>query len=123
MLPALASTPQPSPGYLKLLTLAPQDVNLVGLEGRHILLHLNGQFLGVGPLLWQLLWEAKAGGGGVSASILPLGLFKYLTCRVFACTQCPERSEEDAGASGTGVTGGCELPPECWELKTSPLQK
>lgn len=54
----------PSPGlsgYLELLALAAQDVDLVGLEGSHVLLHLNSQLLGVGPLLWQLLWEMKAG--------------------------------------------------------------
>lgn len=48
-------------GYLKLLALEAQVVDLIGLEGRHVLLHLNGQLLGVGPLLWQLLWETKAG--------------------------------------------------------------
>lgn len=48
-------------GYLELLALAAQNVDLVGLEGRHVLLHLNGQLLGVGPLLRQLLWVTKAG--------------------------------------------------------------
>jgi hypothetical protein len=110
--PPACSQPWPplpcsGPGYLKLLALSSQDVNLVGLEGRHILLHLNGQFLGVGPLLWQLLWEAKAehGWGLSSASVFPLELLgfvfflKYLIC-LSVCMHAVPR----------GVRGGCRSP-------------
>lgn len=58
-----ACTPRPGPTggphYLELLALPPQDVDLVGLEGRHVLLHLDGQFLGVCPLLWQFLRQER----------------------------------------------------------------
>ena len=43
------------PPYLELLALPPQDADLVGLQGRHVLLHLEGQLLGVCPLLRQFL--------------------------------------------------------------------
>lgn len=63
--------PRPrGPRDLELLALPPQDVDLVGLEGSHVLLHLEGQLLGVGPLLRQLLWRQRPG------RLLSLLLFK-----------------------------------------------
>lgn len=51
--------PPPRPRYLELLALPPQDADLVGLQGRHVLLHLDGQLLGVRPLFRQLLCRQR----------------------------------------------------------------
>lgn len=62
--PATGTAPQALPPtglqHLELLALPPQDVDLVGLERGHVLFHLDGQLLGVCPVLRQLLRQAKA---------------------------------------------------------------
>lgn len=40
-------------------------------------------------------------------------MFCPQVCLCTTLMQCPQRSEEDVGSSGTGVTGGCELPGGC----------
>ena len=66
----------PQVQYLELLAFPPQDADLVGLEWCHGLLHLNGQFLGICPVLQQLLWEAKAEEGSFLVSFLKPSIVK-----------------------------------------------
>lgn len=70
------SRPLPQVQYLELLALPPQDADLVGLEWGHVLLHLNGQFLGVCPVLRQLLQEAKVEEGSFLISFLKPSIVK-----------------------------------------------
>lgn len=58
--PAPQALPPTGLQHLELLALPPQDVDLVGLERGHVLFHLDGQLLGVCPVLRQLLRQAKA---------------------------------------------------------------
>ena len=42
---------------------------------------------------------------------------------MYVCTVWVQRSEEEVGSSGTGVTDGCELPCGCWEPNSGPLEE
>jgi hypothetical protein len=37
--------------------------------------------------------------------------------------QCQWKPYESFRSPGTGVTGGCELPCECWEMNPGPLEE
>lgn len=39
------------------------------------------------------------------------------------CAWCPQRSEEEVGASGMGVTDDCALTCKCWELNWGPKEE
>ena len=46
---------------------------------------------------------------------------EYFAC-MYACV-CAQRPEVGVRSPGTVVTDSCELPCECWELKTGLLEK
>lgn len=46
-----------------------------------------------------------------------------MTSRVIAAMQCLQRTEDDLGFPGSGVTYSCEPPCQCWKLNPGPLQE
>lgn len=48
--------------------------------------------------------------------------FPWCVCVCATSTQCPKKSEESVGSSGTRMLDGCESPSQCWWLNPGPQQ-
>lgn len=51
--------------------------------------------------------------------VLPICMSEWMFCLnvcLTPCAHCAQRGQKSIRNSGTGVTGGREVPCECWEL-------